>query len=53
MIWLGATLFLFGTIIAAIVFLFNSQTPLQLGPIPFFGSVFVALVGFLIWFKFI
>lgn len=36
--------FVLGIIVAVVAFVFNSYTPLQLGPVPFFGGVGLALV---------
>ena len=48
---IGLALALLGVLAGAIVFVFNSQTPLQLGPIPFFAScgLFVAGGVMLLW----
>ena len=36
--------FIIGSLIAGVTFVFNSSTPLQLGPIPFFGGAILAVV---------
>lgn len=46
---IGAALLLLGAGAAAFTFIMNSQTPLQLGPFPFFGGCAVAFVGLLVW----
>lgn len=35
---------LVGVVIAVLTFVFNSQTPLQLGPVPFFGGAGLFLI---------
>jgi hypothetical protein len=47
--WIGAGLMIVGAGAAAIVFTLNSQTPIQLGPVPFFGSCALIFVGILVW----
>lgn len=44
-LWIGLAMFIVGCVAAGVVFIFNGSTPLQLGPVPFFGSAAVALVG--------
>ena len=38
--------FLIGVVVAVLTFVFNSSTPLQLGPVPFFGGSLLAFVCF-------
>lgn len=45
----GVFLLLVGAIGAIVTFIFNSQTPMQLGPVPFFAGCAVALVGLIIF----
>lgn len=42
---IGLVLLIVGVGSAGAAFIFNSQTPLQLGPVPFFGGAIVALIG--------
>lgn len=53
MIWLSLALCLVGCAIAVITFVMNSQTPMQLGPIPFFFGCGLALIGLMLFVKFI
>lgn len=45
---IGIALLFFGFAGAGVTFIFNSSTPMQLGPVPFFGSCFVALIGLIV-----
>jgi hypothetical protein len=45
---IGLILLALGIAGAVIAFVLNSSTPMQLGPIPFFGGCFVALVGLIV-----
>ena len=45
---IGVTLLILGMIGAGIIFVFNGSTPLQIGPIPFFACVFIAVIGLII-----
>lgn len=49
--WLGLVIGLLGMAAGSFVFVLNSQTPVQLGPIPFFGSCAMVIVGLvmLLW----
>lgn len=44
----GLVLCILGIAGAGTTFMLNSSTPMQLGPIPFFVSCFVGLVGLII-----
>ena len=44
-LWIGLAMLIVGVIAAAVVFICNGSTPIQLGPITFFGSIAVAFVG--------
>ena len=43
--WVFLIIFLVGVALAGAAFVFNSSTPLQVGPIPFFVGVAMAVVG--------
>lgn len=47
--WIGLGMLIVGALAAAVVFICNGSTPFQLGPIPFFGSAAVALVGLVLF----
>jgi hypothetical protein len=45
---IGIALLLIGAATAFVTFVFNSSTPLQLGPIPFFAGCAAALIGLIV-----
>ena len=45
---IGVAMLLIGAATAIVTFVFNSSTPLQLGPIPFFAGCMAALVGLIV-----
>lgn len=49
MIWLSILLMILGAAIAAVAFVFNADTPLQLGPAPVVLGA-VMFLGGLLWF---
>lgn len=48
-LWIGLAMLIVGIVAAIVVFICNGSTPIQLGPIPFFGSLAVALVGLVLF----
>lgn len=45
--WLLAIGMLAGLVIAGVTFVFNSSTPMQLDPIPFFGGAAIFVICFI------
>lgn len=45
---IGCGLLVLGAAGAFVIGVFNSSTPLQLGPIPFFGCAMLALIGLIL-----
>lgn len=47
--WIGAGLMIAGGAGMALAWIVNTNLPIQLGPVPFFGSCALAFAGLLIW----
>ena len=48
-LWIGLAMLIVGIGGAGITMICNSQTPIQLGPVPFFAGCGVALVGLILF----
>ena len=47
--WIGFFLFIVGSVVSALGFMLNSNTPIQVGPVPVLGGAAVALIGLIMW----
>lgn len=47
--WIGAGLMILGMAAVFLVVIINTNLPVQLGPLPFFGACALIIIGLLTW----